>query len=162
MPKTKIVFFDREGVLIPSTSGIHVTTSDIGTAEVLPGVIEGLQNLLLMGYCLVMVTNQEGMGTRSYPTKRFDKIQTDLFAQLRSHGIGFYKVFVCPHFKRDWCQCRKLRLGMVEAFLHEVKMDTETSFVIGNGESDCQFAREIGVSFMRMEMDGHFPIIRLE
>ena len=51
---------------------------------------------------------------------------------------------------------------MVEAFLHEVKMDTETSFVIGNGESDCQFAREIGVSFMRMEMDGHFPIIRLE
>lgn len=152
----KIAFLDRDGTLIwepPETKQVD----SLEKLRILPGVVEGVRALQEDGFTLVMVSNQDGIGSASFPRESFEKPQKHLLSQLEEEGITFHSIFICPHTEQDQCQCRKPRVGILERFLHENPVDTSASIMIGDRETDRQFAENLNVSFVRMETNGQFP-----
>jgi len=154
----KMVFLDRDGVLIyEPTDTKQVDSPD--NLKILDGVVDGLRKLLSAGFELVMVSNQDGLGTALFPREKFDAVQNKLLVDFKSAGVEFYQVFICPHLPQDGCGCRKPRTGLVENFLSAGMVDLSRSLVIGDRESDRQFAENIGVSFLQARTNGKFPRI---
>ncbi|MBU4399851.1 MAG: bifunctional histidinol-phosphatase/imidazoleglycerol-phosphate dehydratase, partial [Planctomycetes bacterium] len=86
---------DRDGTLLwepPETEQID----SLAKLRVLPGVFEGLAALRARGYELVMVSNQDGLGTPSFPRESFETPQAEFIGRLKERGIDFSEVFLCP------------------------------------------------------------------
>lgn len=152
----KYAFVDRDGVIIyepPNTKQID----NLNKLKILPGVITGLKNFLVGGYKLIMISNQDGLGTNSFPQASFDLVQNKLLAELKSAGIEFYKIFICPHLPDDNCTCRKPKIGLIKKFLLSEPMDYEKSFVIGDRTSDEQFAQNLRIKFYQAKTNNNFP-----
>lgn len=153
----KIAFLDKDGTLNKEPKGSEQVDS-IEQLEILPGVIENLQRLKRLGYQLVIVTNQDGLGTASYLQENFDKVQERFLELFKKEGIEFYRIFICPHFPKDNCLCRKPKISPeIDAFLKEEPVDYGASIMIGDRESDRQFAQNIKIHFCKMETNGSFP-----
>jgi len=152
----KIAFIDRDGTLIwepPETKQVD----SLDKLRILPGVIDGLQTLQEDGFELVMVTNQDRIGSSSFPKEVFEAPQKEFLSQLKKEGITFRSVFVCPHKQEDGCDCRKPKTGMVDVFLKENAIDLDASVMIGDRETDGQFAEAIGIRFISTGTNGRFP-----
>ncbi len=151
-----VAFLDRDGTLLwepPESEQID----SLAKFRVLPGVFEGLSALQRRGYALVVVSNQDGLGTPAFPKDAFEAPQAELLRQLQERGITLSEVFICPHLPEDGCPCRKPRTGLVDDYLKRTPVDAASSLMIGDRESDKQFAENIGVRFVRMETNGRFP-----
>lgn len=152
----KVAFLDRDGTLLwepPETEQIDSLTK----LRVLPGVFEGLAALRSRGYSLVMVSNQDGLGTPSFPRESFEAPQAEFLRQLADRGIEFSEVFICPHFPLDGCDCRKPSVRLVDDYLRRENVELESSLMIGDRASDEQFAQNLGVCYVRMATNGRFP-----
>lgn len=137
----KVAFIDRDGVLIyePQTD---FQIDSLKKYKLLKGVSKALRKLRMYEYKLVMVSNQDGLGTKSFPKKDFQKVQRKLLEDL---DTKFEKCFICPHTEKDNCRCRKPKTGLVEKFLKETPINYKKSVMIGDRESDMEFARNIGI-----------------
>ncbi|NIS70458.1 MAG: bifunctional histidinol-phosphatase/imidazoleglycerol-phosphate dehydratase HisB [Proteobacteria bacterium] len=152
----KVAFLDRDGTLIfepPDTRQIDL----IEKVKMLPGVVEGLRRLQEEGYRFVMISNQDGRGTASFPEADFQKPQKKFLELLKKEGIEFYRILICPHFADDNCDCRKPRTGLVQDFLKREKLDLDRSIMIGDRPADMEFAKNVGVWGVRMPTNGSFP-----
>jgi len=146
----KYAFLDRDGALIfePQTD---FQIDSLEKLQILPGVIEALKKILEQGYELIMVSNQNGLGTPSFPTENFEAPQDRMLEIFKENGISFSKIFVCPHFPVENCECRKPKLGLLKEFLEENEIDKGNSFMYGDRESDRQFANNLGIKFYKAE-----------
>lgn len=152
----KIAFIDRDGTLIHEPEDTkQVDTLDL--LRMLPGVIEGLTALRDAGFTLVMVTNQDRLGTDAFPLARFRPPQEELLRLLDEQGIIFDAVFICPHAPDDGCVCRKPATGLVRGYIAERGMDASRSLMIGDRPTDEGFARNLGIRFVGMSTNGTFP-----
>lgn len=141
MSKQKILFIDRDGTLIQEPEDKQIDTLEKLALE--PGVIPALLRLKSLGYRLVMVTNQDGLGSTHYPQTQFAMIQEKLINLFASQGITFDAVHICPHWESDGCECRKPRLGLVLDYLAMPDLDRTRSYVIGDRETDCLLAERM-------------------
>jgi imidazoleglycerol-phosphate dehydratase / histidinol-phosphatase len=146
------LFIDRDGTLIEEPPDQQVDSLE--KLRFMPGVFAALAELTARGYRLVMVTNQDGLGTGRYPRAAFDEVQQFLLEALRSQGIVFDAVFVCPHTAQDGCACRKPKTGLVDQYLREHPIDTAASAVIGDRATDLELAANIGVRGLSVRRDG--------
>jgi imidazoleglycerol-phosphate dehydratase / histidinol-phosphatase len=144
----KIAFLDRDGTLIWEPPDEQVDRLD--KISLLPGVIPALLKIKEAGYQFVMITNQDGLGTDSFPEEAYSICQTFILELFASQGIVFREVFVCPHFPADGCKCRKPLPGHIGDFLRQANVDRESSFVAGDRETDLEFAANIGLSGYRL------------
>lgn len=151
----KIAFLDRDGALIFEPQDTFQIDS-IEKLQILPGVLEGLQALQKGGFELVMVSNQDGLGTESFPKKDFEAPQNKMLTIFEANGIKFSRVFVCPHFKEANCACRKPKTGLVDEFMREIEVDMAASFMYGDRETDRQFAENLGIRFIKADTNGLF------
>jgi imidazoleglycerol-phosphate dehydratase / histidinol-phosphatase len=119
----------------------------------LPGVFAALAELQRRGFRLVMVTNQDGLGTSSFPRPAFEAPQQFILDTFASQGIRFEAVFVCPHFSADGCECRKPRTGLVADYIRK-DVDLGTSAMVGDRDTDLEFARNLGIRGLRVRSDG--------
>lgn len=152
----KVAFLDRDGTLIfepPETGQID----SIELLKILPGVVEGLKALKRQGYSLVLVSNQDGMGTKSFPAASFKKPHEKFLQLLKKDGITFEKIFICPHFESDDCKCRKPKTGLVSSWLSKEKIDPVRSFVLGDRPTDFELARNLGIPGFSMLTNASFP-----
>lgn len=138
----KVVFFDRDGTIIREPADEQIDS--LGKLEFIPGAIAGMRRLTDRGFTLVMVTNQDGLGTQAYPREKFELVQTKLMQLLEGEGITFAGVLICPHTPGDMCECRKPKTALLEAFLAANDIDFNKSFVVGDRVSDIQLAENIG------------------
>ncbi|HEU5442604.1 MAG TPA: bifunctional histidinol-phosphatase/imidazoleglycerol-phosphate dehydratase HisB, partial [Steroidobacteraceae bacterium] len=120
----------------------------------MPGVFAALADLTRHGYRLVMVTNQDGLGTDSFPRAAFEGPQQFILETLGSQGIEFDAVFVCPHFKSDGCGCRKPNTGLVAEYIRTSGVELSASAVVGDRDTDLQFAESLGVRSVRVRRHG--------
>ena len=139
----RIAFVDRDGTLIIEPEDKQVDRLD--KVELLPGVIPALLRLKEAGYRFVMVSNQDGRGTDSFPEEDFRIPQDFTINLFASQGITFDEVFVCPHFDEDGCECRKPLPGLIGDYYDRVDVDRKNSFMVGDRDTDITFARNIGV-----------------
>lgn len=137
----RILFVDRDGTLIEEPAGCQIDSLE--KVRFMPGVFAGLGELFEAGYRLVMVTNQDGLGTEHYPRAAFEQVQGFLLDAFKSQGIEFDGIFVCPHLPTAGCACRKPKLGLVAKYLLERPMDRVASAVIGDRDTDLELARNL-------------------
>ena len=152
MSGRRILFLDRDGTLNEETADEQIDSLD--KVRLMPGVVPALLDLQQAGFAFVMVTNQDGLGTASFPQERFDRAHRFILELFNSQGIEFEAVFVCPHFKREECACRKPKLGMVSEYLAAETIDRSRSFMIGDRDTDMEFALNLGVQGVRVLLHG--------
>jgi imidazoleglycerol-phosphate dehydratase/histidinol-phosphatase len=148
MSSAPILFVDRDGTLIEEPADFQVDSLE--KVRLLPHVMAALGELTQAGYRLVMVTNQDGLGSARYPQQHFDRVQQFVLHLFGSQGIEFERIFVCPHFEHDGCTCRKPLTGLVTDYLQSIQLDGARSAMVGDRDTDLQFARNLGIRGFRV------------
>jgi len=147
-----IVFLDRDGTLNEEPADEKVDS--LAKIRLMPAVIPALLDLQRAGFGFVIVSNQDGLGTPSLPREPFEQAHRFIMELFKSQGIDFERVFFCPHFKHEGCACRKPQLGMVADFLAKHEIDKKRSFMVGDRDTDLEFAANLGISGLRIRLQG--------
>jgi imidazoleglycerol-phosphate dehydratase/histidinol-phosphatase len=147
----KILFLDRDGTLVVEPGDGRVDSFE--KLALMPGVIPALLRFTAAGYELVIVSNQEGLGTPEFPRDRFDTLQAFVCAVFASQGIEFAQALFCPHMPAAACDCRKPRVGLVRDFLADGVLDRRASAVVGDRDSDLELARNMGLRGFKIAAD---------
>lgn len=137
------LFIDRDGTLVEEPADEQVDR--LNKVRFMPGVFAALNELTQRGYRLVMVTNQDGLGTARFPRAAFEESHQFILEAFGSQGIHFDAVFVCPHQAQDGCSCRKPNTGLLDEYLRGGDVDLERSAVIGDRDTDLELAANLGI-----------------
>jgi imidazoleglycerol-phosphate dehydratase/histidinol-phosphatase len=146
----KVLFVDRGGTLVAERQSL----ADPVERPLIAGVIPALLRIKSAGYQFVIVTNQPGLGTPGFPREAFDLADQKLIALFASQGIHFVGNFVCPHVPDAHCACRKPGIGLVRDFVNAAPLDRERSAMVGNSDTDVEFARNLGIQGFKLGAAG--------
>ena len=150
---TRVLFVDRDGTLIEEPPDEQVDA--IEKIRFMPGVFEAMRQARAAGFKLAMVTNQDGLGSASFPQASFDKPHQFMLDAFSSQGVEFDAVFVCPHRKSDGCDCRKPKIRLVEGWVREQQVDLGASAMVGDRATDIEFANNLGVRGLLVRRHGN-------
>jgi histidinol-phosphate phosphatase family protein len=137
----KAVILDRDGTLIVEKHYLHKPEG----VEILPKVPEGLALLRRHGYRLVVATNQAGVGRGYYSAEEMHAVNERVQTLLAREGVALDAFYYCPHAPDEGCRCRKPAPGMLEQAACEWGMSLESSFVVGDKESDILLGKGAGM-----------------
>lgn len=138
----KVLFIDRDGTIIKEPPDEQVDSFD--KFEFLPGAITNLSKIAReTDYELVLVTNQDGLGTASYPENTFWPVQNMMLNILKSEGVEFREIFIDRTVPADKAPTRKPGTAMLTKYLAQ-GIDLESSYVIGDRLTDIQLAKNLG------------------
>jgi imidazoleglycerol-phosphate dehydratase/histidinol-phosphatase len=149
---TSVLFVDRDGTLIEEPPDEQVDS--IEKIRFMPDVFAAMRQAQAAGFKLVMVTNQDGIGSASFPQAAFDVPHRFMMDAFSSQGVEFAAVFVCPHRKSDGCDCRKPKTKLVEGYVREQAVDLAASAMIGDRLTDMEFAKNLGVRGLLVRRHG--------
>ncbi len=144
-PLQRLLFIDRDGTLIVEPP-VTFQVDRFDQLEFLPGVIGQLAFIRRqLDFSLVMVTNQDGLGTPDYPWERFQPIQDLMLRVFASEGVTFDAIHIDPTRPEDNAPTRKPGTGMLTEYLsHPERYDLSGSYVIGDRVTDVLLARNLG------------------
>ena len=146
-----ILFIDRDGTLVEEPADNQVDS--LAKIRLCKGVIPALQHLSQAGFEFVMVSNQDGLGTASFPQTDFQPVQGFILELFASQGIIFSEIFICPHTSQDNCACRKPKTGLLEDYLQKIPINFDRSWVIGDRDSDRQLAENLGIAYLPISVN---------
>jgi imidazoleglycerol-phosphate dehydratase/histidinol-phosphatase len=149
---TPVLLIDHDGTLVEEPPDQQVDSID--KVRFMPGVFAALAAARRAGFRLVIVSNQDGLGTPSHPQAAFDQAHRFILESFASQDIEFERVFICPHFAQDGCDCRKPATGLVREFLQEGAVDLARSAVIGDRDTDLELARNLGIRGLLVRRHG--------
>ena len=139
----KALFIDRDGTLVIEPSNYQVDTYE--KLIFYPKVFRYLGNIAReLDYELIMVTNQDGLGTKSFPEKDFWPYQNHLIKSFKNEGITFSEVFIDRSFPEQKSNTRKPSTGMLSSYINNSEYDLSNSYVIGDRLTDMQLAKNLG------------------
>ena len=141
--KKKVLFIDRDGTIIAEPP-VTFQVDRIDQVEFLPAVIRNLHFIQSkLDFEMVMVTNQDGLGTPVYPQENFDAVQNFMLQILKSEGVEFSKIHIDTSFPHDNLPTRKPDTGMLTGYFSDA-YDLAGSFVIGDRATDIELAKNLG------------------
>ena len=148
----KILFIDRDGTIIREPEDEQIDSFE--KLQFVPRAISCLAFLRQhTDYRFVMVSNQDGLGTPSFPEEKFWPVHNLILETLKGEGVEFDDILIDPHFPHDNAPTRKPGTGLVEKYMNSADYDITHSYVIGDRESDRLFAKNIGCGFLHIDPD---------
>ena len=144
----KLLFVDRDGCLIEEPADEQIDSYE--KLNLLPGVVAALQRFVASGYELVMVTNQDGLGTERFPEPSFTGPHELLLRIFQTQGVHFREVLIDRSFPADGLDTRKPGVGLVRHYLADDDWSRSASLMVGDRETDLQFAANLGVCGWRV------------
>ena len=145
----KLLFIDRDGTIIREPADEQIDSFE--KLQFVPRAISSLAFLRQhTDYEFVMVSNQDGLGTDAFPEDTFWPVQNFILDTLRGEGIIFDDILIDPHFPEDNAPTRKPSTGLVQKYIDNPDYDIAHSYVIGDRNTDRQFAANIGCGFLRI------------
>ena len=140
----KVLFIDRDGTLIKEQPPTYQIDS-FEKLEFYPGVFSWLSRIVSeFNFELVMPTNQDGLGTPSFPEDKFWPVHNFILKQLTNEGIEFSEVLIDRTFPVEKALTRKPEIGMFSKYINNPDYDLANSFVIGDRITDVQLAKNLG------------------
>ncbi|MDQ2747552.1 MAG: bifunctional histidinol-phosphatase/imidazoleglycerol-phosphate dehydratase HisB [Acidobacteriota bacterium] len=138
----KVLFIDRDGTLIEEPADFQIDSFE--KLKFTPNIVRYLGAIAReLDYELVMVSNQDGLGTASFPEETFAPVQNFIVQTLANEGIVFSKIHIDRTFESENKRTRKPQTGMLDEYFSG-EYDLTNSFVIGDRETDVQLARNLG------------------
>ncbi len=143
----KAIFIDRDGTILAEPADEQIDSLE--KFAFVPGAISGLKSISGLGFELVMVSNQDGLGTESFPEETFYPCQNLMLKTLEGEGIHFSNILIDRSFPHENAPTRKPRTGMLGAYL-DGSYDLGSSFVIGDRDTDIRLAENIGARALQV------------
>ncbi|CAN5516166.1 bifunctional histidinol-phosphatase/imidazoleglycerol-phosphate dehydratase HisB [soil metagenome] len=139
----KILFIDRDGTMIKETPDEQIDS--FAKLEFYPGCLQYLPKIAAeLDYELVMVTNQDGLGTASYPEADFRAIQNFVVKTFENEGVKFSDFAIDTTFPADNAPTRKPRTGLLTKYFDAEKYDLAASYTIGDRKNDVLLGKNLG------------------
>lgn len=146
----KVLFIDRDGVLLEEPP-VDYQVDSFAKFSFYPGMISNLSRIAKeLDFELVMVTNQDGLGTNAYPYEDFEGPHNLLIQTLEKEGVVFTEQCIDRSFPADNAPTRKPRTGLLTGYI-EGDYDLENSFVIGDRLTDMELAKNLGARGIYMK-----------
>ena len=151
--KSKVLFIDRDGTLIREPADEQIDSFE--KLQFVDGVFRNLAFIAAhLDYKLVMVTNQDGLGTPSFPEETFWPVHNFILQAFKGEGIVFDDILIDRHFPEDNAPSRKPGTALVSKYITDSNYDMASSYVIGDRDTDELFARNIGCKALILGRDG--------
>ena len=147
----KTIFLDRDGVINKEVGYLH----KIKDFKFIDGVFDACLYFQSIGYQLVIVTNQSGIGRGYYDEDAFHIVNNWMLSQFKNQGVSILDVFFCPHGPESNCNCRKPKPGMFNQANDKYGIDMKNSWMIGDKEADIKAANSAGVNNTIIVKSGH-------
>jgi len=157
----KVLFIDRDGTLALEPEGYQLDSFE--KLDFYPGVFTYLGKIAKeLNFELVMITNQDGLGTASFPEETFWPVQHFLLRAFQNEGIEFNEVLIDKSLPQDNAPTRKPRTGMLTSYLGNPEYDLSKSYVIGDRLTDMELAKNIGCKGLFLANNPHLGEGELE
>lgn len=146
----KAIFLDRDGTINVEVNFLH----ECDKVAFIDGVVEALRILKSMGYKLIVISNQSGVGRGYFTINDVNEVNQYINDSLTKLGAGLDAFYVCPHAPSDSCRCRKPGLALYLEAIKDFDIDVAQSFLVGDKESDILAADELGCRYGLL-LSGH-------
>ena len=151
----RVLFIDRDGTIIREPEDEQIDAFE--KLQFVPGVFSALSFLRQhTDFEFVMVSNQDGLGTEAFPEPTFWPVHNFILETLKGEGVTFDEILIDRHFPEDNAPTRKPQTGLVEKYMQDPEYDIAGSYVIGDRDTDRQFAQNIGCKYLQV---GEWPKI---
>ncbi len=145
----RVLFIDRDGTIIEEPADEQIDSFE--KLKFVEGVIRNLVFIRQrLDFEFVMVSNQDGLGTDSFPEDTFWPVHNFILQTLKGEGVEFDEILIDPNFPEANAPTRKPQTGLVEKYMNNPEYDMANSYVIGDRETDRQFAKNIGCKFLQV------------
>lgn len=153
MKQQRILFIDRDGTLIEEPEDEQIDSFE--KLKFTQGLFRNLSFIAShLDFKLVMVSNQDGLGTDSFPENTFWPVHNFIIQTLEGEGIHFDDQLIDRHFPEDNAPTRKPGTGMLTEYINNPEYDIAGSYVIGDRETDAQLAQNLGCKALILGRDG--------
>lgn len=152
----KVLFIDRDGTLVYEPQDEQIDSFE--KLEFYPKVLFYMAKIAReLDYELVMITNQDGLGTEQYPEEKFWTIQHFILKTFENEGVVFKEIFIDKSFAKDNSPNRKPNTGLLTSYFSD-KYDLKNSFVIGDRMTDVELAKNLKANAIFINNQTHFGI----
>ena len=134
------IFLDRDGTINEDVGYLHEPEK----LKFLPNVFEGVRKMRDMGYKIVVITNQSGIGLGYFTNEDFYSVNTKMLKGFSAAGITLSKIYFCPHSKDEGCECRKPGTALIERARSDLNLDITRSYIIGDSTLDIEAGKRAG------------------
>ena len=149
----KVLFIDRDGTLIKEPADEQIDSFE--KLEFVEGMFRNLSFIRKnLDFEFVMVSNQDGLGTDSFPENTFWPVHNFILQTLKGEGVEFDNILIDNHFPADNHPNRKPGTGMLKDYINNPEYDLANSYVIGDRETDAQLAENLGCKALILGKDG--------
>lgn len=135
------IFLDRDGTINVDIEYLHEPEK----LQLLPNALAGLKQFQNMGFKLVIITTQAGIGLGYFTKEDFYRVNRKMFQLLKEESILIDKIYFCPHSISDNCGCRKPATKLIEQAQEDLNINMASSFMIGDKTSDILAGKNAGV-----------------
>jgi len=147
----KTIFLDRDGVINKEVHYLH----KIEDFEFIDGVFKICQYLNMLGYEIIIITNQSGISRGYYNETDFEILSNWMVDEFKKNDIKILDIFHCPHSPESNCKCRKPKPGMLLAAKDKYNIDMQNSWLIGDKEDDIIAAKNSDITNTILVKSGH-------
>ena len=139
----KILFIDRDGTIIIEPKDTK-QINGLEQLEFLPNVISNLKKLQNSGFEIIIVSNQDGLGSDKNSIENYELINNKIIQILDSEGVKISKWLTCPHYESENCKCRKPNTGLIDFAFNK------NSIMIGDRDTDIKFAENLNIKAFKI------------